>query len=191
MTEVKTGSPEGSVTTRSGVAPEAVAELAGRLTEHQRKLLLGEAQGWGFWMFEVGGELVRLEMANKVGGSIEWNELGLDVIDYLKPGNGRTFAFDDEHWPGLAKLIEEMGEAVTEVGKLMMTHGYSNHWSGNLHERLLDEIADVEAAIVFFNRHNLDADERRAMARRVTMKVGKFEQWHTEQRDEPAERHVA
>lgn len=88
------------------------------------------------------------------------------------------FAFGDEVWPGLAKLNEECGEVVVEIGKLMMTHGDPNHWSGDLRKRLLAEIADVEAAIVFVLRHNLSHLERMAMARRVTDKVALYEVWH-------------
>jgi len=111
------------------------------------------------------------------------------------------FAFGDPVLPGLAKLAEEIGEAQEAislvlmsrhlgrlgqvVGKLMMTHGDPAHWSGNLREMLLDEIADVEASIVFFNRHNMVPDERRAMARRVTAKVNKFELWHADMAADP------
>ena len=69
----------------------------------------------------------------------------------------------------------ECGEVVQVIGKLMMTHGDPVHWTGNLRAQLLDEVADVEAAIVFFNRHNMEPPERQQMARRVTDKVRKFE----------------
>jgi hypothetical protein len=91
-----------------------------------------------------------------------------------------AFAFGDDLWPGLAKLTEECGEVLQIVGKLMMTHGGRAHWSGDLRQMLLDEVADVEAAIVFFVRHNLNHAESHAMARRVTQKVAKFEQWHAD-----------
>lgn len=89
-----------------------------------------------------------------------------------------AFAFGDDVWPGMAKLVEECGEVIQVAGKLMMTHGSPAHWTGNLRELLLDEVADVEAAIVFLSRHNMTDTERRDMCRRVTAKVAKFEQWH-------------
>lgn len=98
---------------------------------------------------------------------------------------GEAFAFGDPQWPGIAKLTEECGEVMQVIGKLMMTHGSPAHWSGNLRTMLLEEVADVEAAIVFFNRHNLTDPERRAMARRVTEKVHKFELWHEDMDADP------
>ncbi|HYI43698.1 MAG TPA: hypothetical protein VD768_08770 [Sphingomicrobium sp.] len=96
----------------------------------------------------------------------------------MAEGKSHAFAFGDEAWPGLAKLTEECGEVLQVIGKMMMTHGDRAHWSGDLRAMLLDEVADLEAAIVFCCRHNLSPDERRAMARRVTAKVAKFEDWH-------------
>lgn len=96
-----------------------------------------------------------------------------------------SFAFGDKQWPGLAKLNEECGEVIQVIGKLMMTHGDPAHWSGNLREQLLDEVADAEAAIVFFDRHNMTLPERQRMARRVTEKVNKFERWHYDMDADP------
>lgn len=99
----------------------------------------------------------------------------------MSKNDGRgAFAFGDDAWPGVAKLVEECGEVIQVAGKLMMTHGSIVHWTGNLRQLLLDEIADVEAAIVFFNRHNMTDMERRDMCRRVTAKVAKFEGWHAD-----------
>lgn len=95
--------------------------------------------------------------------------------------HSRNFAFGDEQWPGLAKIVEEFGETSAEIGKLMMTHGDPQHWTGDVRERVLNEIADSEAAIVFFMRHNPTDEERRAMVRRITEKVNRFEGWREEQ----------
>jgi NTP pyrophosphatase (non-canonical NTP hydrolase) len=89
-----------------------------------------------------------------------------------------AFAFGDDMWPGLAKLTEECGEVLQVVGKLLMTHGDPAHWSGNLRTMLLEEVADVEAAISFFTWHNLSPDEAAAHSRRVEEKITKFNDWH-------------
>lgn len=96
------------------------------------------------------------------------------------------FAFGDDLWPGVAKLNEECGEVVVEIGKLMMTHGDPDHWSGDLRERLLNEVADVEAAIVFYLRFNMTDEERRCFRKRVSDKFTKFVTWRDE---ELAKRH--
>jgi len=83
-------------------------------------------------------------------------------------------------WPGIGKLIEEFGEVVQVVGKLLATGGDSNHWDGtNLKERLEDELSDLQAAIEFVvARNNLDAPR---MRERSDKKLGLFNKWHTEQ----------
>jgi hypothetical protein len=49
--------------------------------------------------------------------------------------------------PGLSKLVEECGEVVQAVGKIMGAHGFVTHWDGSdLKERLEDEMADLWAA---------------------------------------------
>lgn len=105
--------------------------------------------------------------------------------DPVAVAEGDAFAFGDPRWPGIAKLTEECGEVLQVVGKLMMTHGDRAHWSGDLRAMLLDEVADLEAAIVFFTRHNLTFLESKAMARRVTEKVMKFEAWHADMDADP------
>lgn len=54
---------------------------------------------------------------------------------------------------GLAKLTEELGELLQEVGKAqaMNLDIDTPHWDGKgpLRARLIDEMADVEAAIAF------------------------------------------
>jgi homospermidine synthase len=94
------------------------------------------------------------------------------------------FAFGDKAWPGLAKLAEEAGELVQVIGKLMMTHGESNHWDGsNLRARLIEEMADEAAAIDFVASHVLTTTEVVWMTERVKQKRALFEEWHEEQKE--------
>ena len=88
------------------------------------------------------------------------------------------FAIGADRWPGLSKLVEECGEVVQVVGKLIGTAGATAHWDGsNLKDRLLEEMADVTAAVRFVlekNGMNVDAFERR-----VEFKLLRFNHWHT------------
>lgn len=104
------------------------------------------------------------------------------------------FAFSDKEWPGVAKLVEECGELaevlaptllLSAIGKLLQTQGKlimiaggTDHWSGDLRKAMVEEIADVEAAIDFVKAHSLKKKEVGTIARRRAMKLRKFERWH-------------
>lgn len=83
-------------------------------------------------------------------------------------------------WPGLSKLIEEMGEAGQVAGKLIATGGETAHWDGtDLRQRLSEETADVAAAIDFVTAVNgLDTPE---WWKRRHEKAAQFLKWHHEQ----------
>lgn len=92
------------------------------------------------------------------------------------------FMIGSDVWPGIAKLAEECGEVVQVVGKIIALAGAENytHWDGSdVRERLLEEMADVTAAIQFVWAHNL-LGERQAFEQRVEEKFGRFQQWHAE-----------
>ena len=84
-------------------------------------------------------------------------------------------------WPGLGKVTEECGETLQVIGKLMATHGSTDHWDGDgdLKDRLLDELADLTAAIQFLLGQN-DLDIEYFNDRRAT-KLQRFLTWHQEQ----------
>lgn len=104
------------------------------------------------------------------------------------------FAFSDKTWPGIAKLIEECGELsetlplvilstvvgkITQtLGKLVMIQGGTDHWSGDLRKAMIEEMADVQAALIFSWEQNLTKKERHMIATRVKVKLRKFERWH-------------
>lgn len=91
-----------------------------------------------------------------------------------------TFAFGSDKWPGLAKLNEECGEVNQVIGKLMQTDGDPSHWSGNLRNKLIDELADVAAAISFVVENNFTETEMRKIFARTSRKMAKFKSWHEE-----------
>ena len=86
------------------------------------------------------------------------------------------FAIGDRKWPGVSKLVEEIGELGQVLGKLMGSRGKIEHWSGNLWDMLHDEIGDVQGAIDFVIAFcKLD---RERIKRRSAMKLGRFAEWH-------------
>lgn len=104
------------------------------------------------------------------------------------------FAFSDKDWPGIAKLVEECGELAEVLplvillsatgrltqsqGKLMMIQGGTDHWSGDLRKAMIEEMADVKAAIEFVAEHNLSKRERKTITTRVQKKLQRFDKWH-------------
>lgn len=93
-------------------------------------------------------------------------------------GSG-DFSIGGKVWPGTSKLLEEQGELIQVLGKLMATGGDTKHWSGDLRKMLVDELADLSAAMVFFQMHNLTVDEARAVAIRANEKLELFKKWQT------------
>lgn len=92
-------------------------------------------------------------------------------------GSG-DFSIGSLVWPGTSKLLEEMGELQQVLGKLIATAGETKHWEGkDLRERLVEEIADVEAAIAFFKQMNISLEEAAKVVRRSEKKQKQFKDW--------------
>lgn len=101
----------------------------------------------------------------------------------MEPTNGAgPYSIGSDIWPGLSKLIEEAGEVLQVGGKLLGTGGNPQHWDGsNLRERMLLELADLHAAIVFFLVSNYDSGTSEAeFKERRRQKLEQFEAWHQE-----------
>ena len=93
-------------------------------------------------------------------------------------GSG-DYSIGSKVWPGMSKVIEEMGELAQVFGKLMGTGGEPKHWDGsNLRERLIEELADVYAAVQFFAANNLTKEEQFEWAKRIGKKRELFDEWH-------------
>lgn len=96
-----------------------------------------------------------------------------------------AFSIGADRWPGLTKLVEEAGEMLQVVGKIMATGGEVEHWDGsNLADRLTDELGDLLAAIYYV----ADKSEisRVAVSRRRATKTDRFVGWHNEARSRHA-----
>lgn len=93
-----------------------------------------------------------------------------------------TFAIGDVELPGVSKVVEEAGELLQVVGKLMAVHGSPEGWDGtDLRERFVLELADLVAAIHFVTKRALTVEENELLIVRFRGKLALFEQWHAEQ----------
>lgn len=92
-------------------------------------------------------------------------------------GASGDFSIGSSIWPGTSKAIEEMGELQQVLGKLIATAGDTDHWSGDLRLMLVDEAADVLAAVYFFSTMNFSSEELGRMNERVEEKVARFHEW--------------
>lgn len=107
------------------------------------------------------------------------------------PGAPNQYAIGSDHWPGVSKLIEEMGELGQVLGKVIAL-GLDQHvptlmhWDGtDLRDRLVDEIGDVYAALRFLIERNLRGFEREAVYARQEAKTALFNGWQDPPAPEP------
>lgn len=104
------------------------------------------------------------------------------------------FFIGAQKWSGVSKLMEECGEVLQACGKLIATRGEVKHWDGGppLDERLIDEMADLFAAIKFVVHHNFDnapgdrtwpglSPMRQRFSDRVKEKMERFDRWHADE----------
>lgn len=98
------------------------------------------------------------------------------------PRDPGPFSIGSTLWAGTSKLIEETGELQQVLGKLIAVNGDAErHWSGNLREKLIDELGDVMAALSLFSKLNMTDEERNAIDERASQKLALFERWQKEQ----------
>lgn len=94
------------------------------------------------------------------------------------PRSEGPYAIGSNHWPGVSKLVEELGEVGQVLGKLVAVNGAPDHWDGsNLHTRLEEELGDLLAAIHFLKDVNPVLDYERIHAR-MEAKRTLFHKWH-------------
>lgn len=81
------------------------------------------------------------------------------------------------YWRGVHKLQEEMGELQQVLGKLC-TYPLNNHPDKeDWRKKLIEELADVTAALSYFTNVNLTLLEAEKIAARANVKFAKFNQW--------------
>lgn len=94
------------------------------------------------------------------------------------------YSIGSDNWPGLAKLAEECGEVVQAAMKLIAMGGHENynHWDGTrLRDRLIEEMGDVRAAMIFVCEQN--GIDKEAIHARADIKLALFRLWHRNQTD--------
>lgn len=97
------------------------------------------------------------------------------------PGLDSPFAIGSAVWPGTSKTVEECGELLQVLGKLMATGGATTHFSGlDLMQGFMEESADVLAAVEFMVTHTLDGAQQAFVQGRREVKGLLFERWHEE-----------
>lgn len=93
--------------------------------------------------------------------------------------SARAYGIGSNEFPGLAKLVEETGELQQVLGKVMTLGHLGEHWDGSLLEdRLLEELGDVHAAIIFFINNNFDTTDAETVTARSQQKLDQFRYWH-------------
>ena len=91
------------------------------------------------------------------------------------------FSIGGTPWPGTSKVLEEMGELTQVLGKLIGSHGETDHYDGSdLRQRLVEEVADVRAALTFFVEFNMTSEEKDRILCRMCEKLTRFNKWHAE-----------
>jgi hypothetical protein len=101
--------------------------------------------------------------------------------DYRPPGSG-DFSIGSKVWPGTSKVIEEMRDLGQVLAKLIGTMGDTKHWDGSdLRKKLIEELGDLVAAILFFQSENLTQDEGLQIAEQTAKKLAIFRRWHAAQ----------
>lgn len=90
------------------------------------------------------------------------------------------YSIGSDTLPGLSKVLEEIGELGEVLGKVLGCGGME-HWTGDLTERIIDECADVIAAIGFYGDKNFTDEQQGRFMDRVDEKTDLFETWHKEQ----------
>jgi hypothetical protein len=88
------------------------------------------------------------------------------------------FSIGRNKLPGLGKVIEETAELNVVLGKLIATNGNFDYWGRNLRQDLLDEIADVAAALKFFTILNTTVYEANNIQDRINDKIAQYQEWY-------------
>jgi len=98
----------------------------------------------------------------------------------------KPYCIGSDDWNGLSKLIEELNELGEVCGKLIGSEGDTNHWTGDLRKKFVEEIGDVQAAMNFFVDKNFSITEKVDIARQAGEKYTTFTKWDKEIRDAEA-----
>lgn len=94
------------------------------------------------------------------------------------PRLGKPFHFGSKKLPGLAKLMEEMGEVQQVLAKILALGGEFTGWNGeDLRKALVEELGDLRASLIFFTVKN---DLFMEHIYRAEKKLKIYDEWHEE-----------
>ena len=102
--------------------------------------------------------------------------------------NNGPYGIGTTTWPGLAKVLEECGEVIQVLSKLVAKGDLDHTWEqpdgtsrgwGDLTQALHEELGDLLAALGFFCEANPEIDRER-VNRRMLDKQATFRSWHGE-----------
>lgn len=96
----------------------------------------------------------------------------------------KPYCIGSDDWNGLSKLIEELGELQQVCGKLIGSEGNTDHWSGDLRAKFIEEIGDVYASLNYFTTKNFSSEDRNHIIIRMHMKEATFQEWNKEVRND-------
>lgn len=110
------------------------------------------------------------------------------VSDFNQVIPAGPYSIGSDVWPGVSKLIEECGELLQVLGKMIALGGVGldAHWDGkgDLVQRLQEELGDVHGAISFLVGFNPPLS-RAVILARAAAKVDLFVDWHIAQGSDP------
>ena len=96
------------------------------------------------------------------------------------------FGIGHDVLPGLSKIQEEMSELGVVFAKLIQTKGGWQYWGEfDLKRAMLEEIADLEAALEYFNIYNLSAEDNNFIYIRKWQKFDGYVEWHKGRDNDP------
>lgn len=88
------------------------------------------------------------------------------------------YTIRSDRWKGLAKLQEEMSELNTVLSKIVENGGSLEYWNDiNLGKNLIEELADVSAAMSFFMANNFPESDLISIGARELEKLDKYWEW--------------
>jgi NTP pyrophosphatase (non-canonical NTP hydrolase) len=98
--------------------------------------------------------------------------------------SGGAFGFGTDSWPGAAKLMEEAGEVVQVISKLIVNGGDTNYWGDrDLHQLMIEELGDLAATLIFFGEQNFNEEDRNRIAERAQLKLERYAVWKGKRED--------
>lgn len=99
------------------------------------------------------------------------------IPDSVTPDKTIPYLIGSNKFAGISKIVEEAGEVLQVIGKLMGFGKFGIHWDGKpVKGSLEDEIADLLAAVDFaISKNKLS---RKKIEARRREKLKKFQFWH-------------